>query len=47
MARRRPEGIDRDAWLEQRARIWARRNAVLNVLLVAVCAAVLWRYCAS
>jgi hypothetical protein len=44
---KKPEGVSREKWLEERNRVWARRNTLLNALIVAVCAAVLWRYCAS
>jgi hypothetical protein len=37
--------MDREAWLEERARIWRRRNRVFNVLMVAAAAAVLIRHC--
>lgn len=44
---RRPPGVDREAWLEERARVWRRRNWVLNVLMLGAITAVLVRYCQS
>ena len=32
---RRPPGEEREAWLEKRTRVWARRNRILNVLMLA------------
>ncbi len=42
---RRPPGEERKAWLEERTRVWARRNRILNVLMLAAIVAVLVRYC--
>jgi hypothetical protein len=43
----RPPDRSPEEWRQQRARVWARRNAFLNLLIVAVCVAVIWRYCGS
>jgi hypothetical protein len=37
--------MDREAWREERARIWRRRNRVFNFLMVAAVVAVLIRHC--
>ena len=37
--------MDQQVWLELRARVWRRRNRVLNVLMLAAIVAVLVRYC--
>ncbi len=43
---KRPEGMGRDAWLEERARIWRRRNWVINGVMWVVIAILFVRYCA-
>lgn len=42
---KRPEGVDRDTWLAERARIWRRRNLVINALMWVVIAILFVRYC--
>jgi hypothetical protein len=42
---KRPEGVDPETWHRERARVWARRNRILNVLMLAAIVAVLIRYC--
>jgi hypothetical protein len=37
--------MDRQSWMEERARVWSRRNRILNVLMLVAVAAVLFRYC--
>jgi predicted transposase YbfD/YdcC len=44
---KRPEGVDREDWLHERARVWRRRNRILNVLMAIAIALVLLRYCAQ
>lgn len=42
---KRPEGMDREEWLAARQKVWRRRNAVLNVLMVVVVVAIYLRSC--
>lgn len=44
---KRPPGVDREAWLEERSRVWRRRNRVLSLLMLAAIIAVLARHCHS
>jgi hypothetical protein len=41
---KRPDGVDPEAWREQRAAHWRRINWVLNVLMVLAALAIILRY---
>ncbi|MEE8557771.1 MAG: hypothetical protein V3T14_07785 [Myxococcota bacterium] len=47
MVERRPPGVDRKTWREQRDRVWARRHRVFNVVMVIAIGFVVLRYCSQ
>ncbi len=42
---KKPEQIDRETWQRERAVVWAKRNRVLNFMMVVVVAAIVLRSC--
>ncbi len=43
---KRPEEMDREEWLAGRARIWRRRNWIINGLMWVTIVVLVVRYCA-
>ncbi len=42
---KRPEGLERERWLDERGKVWRRRNWILNGLMLVVIVALYVRNC--
>lgn len=42
---KRPDEIDREEWLAERARVWRRRNWIINGLMWLTIVVLFLRYC--